>query len=53
MKPGRGTLVSPAAVSGDPAARTFGAFPAADGNPAAYLFAWDEGEQTYLPVEEG
>ena len=51
-----GTLAAAAdglevAVSGDPAARTFGAFPAADGNPAAYLFAWDEDEQNYLPVD--
>ena len=51
-----GTLAAAAdglevAVSGDPAARTFGAFPAADGNPAAYLFAWDEDEQSYLPVD--
>ena len=36
-----------------PRARTYGPFPAADGNPAAYLFAWDEAAQDYLPVEEG
>jgi hypothetical protein len=38
-------------VSGDPESRTFGPFPAGDGNPTAYLFAWDEGEQSYLPVD--
>ena len=40
-------------VSGDPESRTFGPFPAGDGNPTAYLFAWDEDAQDYLPVEEG
>jgi hypothetical protein len=38
-------------IPGDPDTRTFGAPPAGDGNPAAYLFAWDEDAQNYLPVE--
>jgi hypothetical protein len=38
-------------IPGDPDTRTFGPPPAGDGNPAAYLFAWDEGEQDYLPVD--
>jgi hypothetical protein len=39
-------------IPGDPETRTFGPFPAGDGNPTAYLFAWDEAAQDYLPVEE-
>ena len=51
-----GTLAAAAdglevAVSGDPEARTFGPFPDGDGNPTAYLFAWDESAGEYLPVE--
>ncbi len=38
-------------IPGDPATRTYGAPPAGDGNPVAYLFAWDEGEADYLPVD--
>ena len=28
-------------VPGDPTERTYGPPPAADGNPTAYIFAWD------------
>jgi hypothetical protein len=38
-------------VPGDPDTRTFGPPPASDGNPAAYLFAWDEDEAGYLPID--
>jgi hypothetical protein len=39
-------------VPGDPTPRTFGPAPAGDGDPAAYLFAWDEGEGRFA-LDEG
>ena len=33
-------------IPGDPTVRTYGPPPAADGNPTAYLFAWDEARRT-------
>ena len=38
-------------VSGDPEPRVFGAPPAGDGNPTAYLFAWNEDTAGLEPVE--
>jgi Periplasmic binding protein len=35
-------------IPGDPAERTYGPPPAADGNPQAYLFAWDEAKKEFV-----
>jgi hypothetical protein len=40
------------AIPGDPTERTYGPPPAADGNPAAFLFEWDEAAKTYV-LDEG
>jgi Periplasmic binding protein len=39
------------AIPGDPAPRTYGPAPSADGDPAAFIFRWDESSGT-LVVEE-
>ncbi len=39
-------------IPGDPAERTYGAPPAADGNPKAFLFAWDEATKGFV-VSDG
>ena len=36
------------AIPGDPTPRTFGPPPAADGNPTAYLFAWDPATKDFV-----
>ena len=35
-------------IPGDPTERTYGPPPAADGNPQAYLFAWDKTKKTFM-----
>ena len=35
-------------IPGDPNVRTYGAPPAADGNPTAYLFAWDPAKKDFV-----
>jgi Periplasmic binding protein len=35
-------------IPGDPTRRTYGPPPAADGNPAAYLFGWDEATHDFV-----
>jgi hypothetical protein len=39
-------------IPGDPAERTFGPPPAADGNPKAYIFQWDKAKQDLVLAEE-
>jgi hypothetical protein len=39
-------------IPGDPEERTYGAPPAADGNPQAYLFAWND-DDAGLELVEG
>ena len=38
-------------IPGDPAVRTYGPPPAADGNPTAYLYGWDEGNHAFVLEE--
>jgi Periplasmic binding protein len=39
------------AIPGDPTPRTYGPPPDADGDPAAYIFGWDEAEQNFVLQE--
>lgn len=39
-------------IPGDPTERTYGPFPAADGDPEVYLFGWDETTKSFVLDED-